>query len=172
MVGELKKYSCDRCGNSFKTNYKRSLLRHIKNIHEGDVKKVMLKEEKRVRGGTHKCQEIAWCTYVTTDLRNLSRHIQTKHRYKRLKKCLYCNYQTTSTEKLKSHKKEHKDEVLARHNCSVCNLAFMNSESFENQMSRPFEVFWRIIPTCFEWWIESLMKLLLILEIIDIKYKK
>ena len=53
-----------------------------------------------------------------------------------------------------------------------CNLAFMNSESFENQMSRPFEVFWRIIPTCFEWWIESLMKLLLILEIIDIKYKK
>ena len=61
MVGELKKYSCDRCGNSFKTNYKRSLLRHIKNIHEGDVKKVMLKEEKRVRGGTHKCQEIAWC---------------------------------------------------------------------------------------------------------------
>ena len=32
-----KKYSCDRCG--LKTNHKRSLLRHIKNIHEGDVDK-------------------------------------------------------------------------------------------------------------------------------------
>jgi hypothetical protein len=151
MVGELKKYSCDRCGNSFKTNYKRSLLRHIKNIHEGDVKKVMLKEEKRVRGGTHKCQEIAWCTYVTTDLRNLSRHIQTKHRYKRLKKCLYCNYQTTSTEKLKSHKKEHKDEVLARHNCSVCNLAFMNIESFENHLNEhhPTSDSFELIQTAF-----------------------
>ena len=41
-----KKYSCDRCGNSFKTNHKWSLLRHIKNIHEGDVNQVTFKEEK------------------------------------------------------------------------------------------------------------------------------
>ena len=41
-----KKYSCDRCGKAFKTNHKRSLLRHKKNIHEGDVNKVILKEEK------------------------------------------------------------------------------------------------------------------------------
>ena len=127
MVGQQKRYSCDRCGNAFTTNYKHSLLRHIKNIHEGDVEKVI--------GGIHKCQEVAWCTYKTTDLRNLSRHIQAKHRCKRLKKCLYCDYQTTSTEKLNSHKKEHKGEVLARHNCSVCNLAFRDSESFENHLN-------------------------------------
>ena len=30
-----KKYSCDRCG--LKVGYRQSLLRHIKNIHEGDV---------------------------------------------------------------------------------------------------------------------------------------
>ena len=57
-----KKYSCDRCGKAFKTNHKRSLLRHIKNIHEGDVNKVILKEEKlqkhfnkKIQGGVHKC---------------------------------------------------------------------------------------------------------------------
>ena len=72
------------------------------------MKKVVLKDEKRLQGGIHKCKEVPWCNYKTTDLRNLLRHIQTKHRYKRLKKCLYCDYQTTSTEKLKSHKKEHK----------------------------------------------------------------
>ena len=44
--GEEKKYSCDRCGKAFKTIHKRSLLRLIKNIHEGDVNKVLLKEEK------------------------------------------------------------------------------------------------------------------------------
>ena len=91
---------------------------------------MILKEEK-LKNGLHKCQEVAWCNYKTTDLRNLKRHVQAKHRYKRLKKCHYCNYQTTSTKKLKSHKLEHKDEVLARHNCSVCNLAFRDSVSFE-----------------------------------------
>ena len=113
-----KRYSCDRCGKAFKTNHKRSLLRHIKNIHEGDVNKVILKEEK-LKNGVYECQEVAWCNYKTTDLRNLKRHIQAKHRYKRLKKCHYCSYQTTSTKKLKSHKLEHKNEVLSRHNCSV-----------------------------------------------------
>ena len=69
MVREQKRYSCDRCGNAFTKNHKHSLLRHIKNIHEGDVKKVILKEEKikkhsqkRVQGGVHKCQEVVWCT--------------------------------------------------------------------------------------------------------------
>ena len=94
---------------------------------------MILKEEK-LKNGLHKCQEVAWCNYKTTDLRNLKRHIQAKHRYKRLKKCRYCNYQTTSTKKLTSHKLEHKNEVLLRHNCSVCNLAFRDSESFENHL--------------------------------------
>ena len=60
---------------------------------------------------------------------------QAKHRRKRLKKCPYCNYQTISKEQLNDHKKEHKGEVLARHNCSVCNLAFRDSESFENHLN-------------------------------------
>ena len=44
---DIKKYSCDRCGGkAFQTNHRWSLLRHIKNIHEGDVNQVTLKEEK------------------------------------------------------------------------------------------------------------------------------
>ena len=65
----FKYCSVDRCCNAFTTNHKLSLLRHIKNIHESDVKKVILKEEKiqkhsqkRVQGGVHKCQEVVWCT--------------------------------------------------------------------------------------------------------------
>ena len=141
---DVKKYSCDRCsGKAFKTNHRWSLLRHIKNIHEGDVNQVTYKEEKlkenskkKVQGGVHKCQEVAYCTYKTTDLWNLKRHIQAKHRLKRLKKYLYCDYQTISGEKLRSHKKEHKSEVLARHHCSVCKLAFSDSESFENHLNK------------------------------------
>ena len=123
-----KKYSCDRCGNSFKTNHKWSLLRHIRNIHEG--------EEKKVRGGVYKCQEMAGCTYTTSNSRNLKRHVQAKHRLKRLKKCLYCDYKTISTEKLRSHKKLHKNECRARHHCSVCKLAFSDSESFESHLNK------------------------------------
>ena len=41
-----KMYSCDRCGKGFKTIHRWSLLRHIKNIHEGDVNQVTFKEEK------------------------------------------------------------------------------------------------------------------------------
>ena len=79
---------------------------------------------------------MAWCNYKTTILRYLKRHIQAKHRLKRLKKYLYCDYQTISGEKLRSHKKEHKSEVLARHHCSVCKLAFSDSESFENHLNK------------------------------------
>ena len=115
------------------------------------MKKVVLKDEKRLQGGIHKCKEVPWCNYKTTDLRNLLRHIQTKHRYKRLKKCLYCDYQTTSTEKLKSHKKEHKGEVLAKHHCTVCNLAFKNSEDFANHLNErhPASDSFELIQTAF-----------------------
>ena len=41
-----KKYSCDRCGKGVKANHRWSLLRHIKNIHEGDVNQVTYEEEK------------------------------------------------------------------------------------------------------------------------------
>ena len=121
----VKRYSCDR----LKTNHRRSLLRHIKNIHEGDSKK-------KVQGSVHKCQEVEYCTYETTNLRNLKRHIKAKHGLKRLKKCLYCNYQTSSTELLRRHKIEHKNECLARHHCSVCKLVFKDSESFENHLNK------------------------------------
>ena len=131
-----KKYSCDRCGNSFKTNHKWSLLRHIRNIHEGDVDKGDEYLRKKVRGGVYKCQEMAGCTYTTSNSRNLKRHVQAKHRLKRLKKCLYCDYKTISTEKLRSHKKLHKNECRARHHCSVCKLAFSDSESFENHLNK------------------------------------
>ena len=130
-----KKYSCDRC-NSFKTNHKWSLSRHIRNIHEGDVNKGDEYLQKKVRGGVYKCQEMAGCTYTTTNSRNLKRHVQAKHRLKRLKKCLYCDYKTISTEKLRSHKKLHKNECRARHHCSVCKLAFSDSESFEKHLNK------------------------------------
>ena len=131
-----KMYSCDRCGKGFKTIHRWSLLRHIKNVHEGDVNKEDKYLQKKVPGGVHKCQELAGCTYRTNDLRNFKRHIQAKHGLKRLKKCLYCNYQTTSTEKLRRHKREHKNECLARHHCSVCKLVFNDSESFENHLNK------------------------------------
>jgi len=136
-----KKFSCDRCG--IKTNHKRSLVRHIKNIHEGDVSK-----EKKV---LYKCQELEGCTYRTNDLRNFKRHIQARHRMKRLKKCIYCNYQTTSTEKLISHKKVHKNECLARHHCSVCKLVFSDTESFENHLDErhPKSNDFKLIQTAF-----------------------
>ena len=130
-----KKYSCDRC-NSFKTNHKWSLLRHIRNIHEGDDNKGNEYLQKKVRGGVYKCQEMVGCTYTTTNERNLKRHVQAKHRLKRLKKCLYCDYKTISTEKLRSHKKLHKNECRARHHCSVCKLAFSDSESFEKHLNK------------------------------------
>ena len=74
-----------------------SLLRHIKNVYEGDVKKA--------KGGLQRCQEVPWCNYQTTCYRNLRRHIQAKHRYTRSKKCRYFDYQTTSTEKLIKHER-------------------------------------------------------------------
>ena len=131
-----KKYSCDRCGNSFKTNHKWSLLRHIRNIHEGDVNKGDEYLRKKVRGGVFKCQEMEGCTYTTSNSRNLKRHVQAKHRLKRLKKCFYCDYKTISTEKLRSHKKLHKNECRARYHCSVCKLAFSDSETFENHLDK------------------------------------
>ena len=141
MDVRVKKFSCDRCG--LKTNHKWSLLRHIKNIHEGDADK-----EKKV---LYKCQELEGCTYRTNVLRNFQRHIQARHRLKRLKKCIYCNYQTTSTEKLRSHKIEHKNESLARHHCSVCKLVFIDSESFENHLNErhPKSNDFKLIQTAF-----------------------
>ena len=123
-----KKYSCDRCG--LKVGYRQSLLRHIKNIHEGDVN-----EEKKVPGNVYECQELEGCTYRTNHLRDYRRHIQARHRMKRLKKCIYCNFKTTNTEMLRRHKLEHKNECLARHHCSVCKLVFSDSESFENHLN-------------------------------------
>ena len=83
--------------------------------------------------------------------KNLMRHIQAKHRYERLKKCRYCNYQTANTKRLKFHKLEHKNEVLARHNCSVCNLAFRDSVSFENHLEEkhPTNDSFELIQTAF-----------------------
>ena len=123
-----KKYSCDRCG--LKVGYRRSLLRHIKNIHEGDVN-----EEKKVPGNVYECQELEGCTYRTNHLRDYRRHIQARHRMKRLKKCIYCNFKTTNTDNLRRHKLEHKNECLARHHCSVCKLVFSDSQSFENHLN-------------------------------------
>ena len=81
-----KKYICDRCGEGFKTDRKWSLLRHIKNVHEGDVNKEDRYLQKKVPGGVHKCKELPGCTYRTNNLRNFQRHIQAKHRLNRVKK--------------------------------------------------------------------------------------
>ena len=123
-----KKYSCDRCG--LKVVQKQSVLRHIKNVHEGDDNK-----EKKVPGNVYKCQELEGCTYITNRLRDYKRHIQSKHRMKRLKKCLYCDYKSVNTENLRRHKLEHKNECLSRHHCSVCKLVFSDSERFENHLN-------------------------------------
>ena len=144
-----KKYKCDQCGEAFKTNHRWSLLRHIKNVHEGDVNKG--NEYLQKKRAVHKCQETVCCTYRTNNLRNLTRHIKARHHLKRLKKCMYCNYQTTSTERLRAHKKEHKNESLARHHCTVCKLVFSDSESFENHLDKnhPKSNAFQLIKTAF-----------------------
>ena len=120
-----KKYSCDRCG--LKLARKSSLLRHIRNIHESDDNR-----EKKV----YKCQELEGCTYRTHHIANYRKHIQSRHRStRRMKKCIYCDFKTVSTELLRRHKLEHKNECLARHHCSVCKLVFSDSESFENHLN-------------------------------------
>jgi len=119
-----KNYSCDRCG--LKVGHKRSLLRHIKNIHESDVDR-----GKKV----YKCQELEGCTYRTNHIANYRKHIQSRHRMRRLKKCLYCDFKTVNTELLRRHKLEHNNECLARYHCSVCKLVFSDSESFENHLN-------------------------------------
>lgn len=135
MEVKKKKYSCDRCG-VFQSDHERSLVRHIKNIHEGVVNKDNYLQ-KKVQKGILKCTEVDWCTYKTSNLRNLKRHVQAKHRMKRQKKCLYCNYKTSDTKKLMYHKKEHRnDECLARHHCSVCKLMFSEKEDFENHLNK------------------------------------
>ena len=123
-----KKYSCDRCG--LKVVQKCSLLRHIRNVHEGDDTK-----EKKVPGDVYKCQELEGCTYTTNRLRDYKRHIQSRHRMKRMKKCLYCDFKSVNTKTLRRHKVEHTNECLARHHCSVCKLVFSDSESFENHLN-------------------------------------
>ena len=128
MDVEGKKFSCDRCG--LKVAHKRSLLRHVRNVHEGDDNK-----EKKVPGNVYKCQELEGCTFRTNHLRDYKRHIQARHRMKRLKKCLYCDFKSVSTENLRRHKLEHKNECLARHHCSVCKLVFSDSERFENHLN-------------------------------------
>ena len=54
----VKRYSCDRCGEGFKTNHRWSLLRHIKNIHECDVNQVTYKEEKLKENSKKKCRVV------------------------------------------------------------------------------------------------------------------
>ena len=127
MDVEGKKFSCDRCG--LKVAHKRSLLRHVRNVHEGDDN-----NEKKVPGNVYKCQELEGCTFRTNHLRDYKRHIQARHRMKRQKKCLYCDFKSVSTETLRRHKLEHKNECLARHHCSVCKLVFSDSQSFENHL--------------------------------------
>ena len=46
MDVEGKKFSCDRCG--LKVAHKRSLLRHVRNVHEGDDN-----NEKKVPGNVY-----------------------------------------------------------------------------------------------------------------------
>ena len=144
MDRKQKQYTCDRCCSGFTTNYKHCLVRHIKRIHEGVVK--------TVKGGLHKCQEDSCCTYQTTNKRNLRRHIDAKHRNKRLRKCNYCDFLTTSKERLINHKKTHKNEVLARRNCSVCNVSFHDLASFENHLNEkhPAEQSFQLIESAFQ----------------------
>ena len=119
-----EKFTCDRCG--LKVGHKRSLLRHIKNIHESDVGR-----GKKV----YKCQELEGCTFRTHHLANYRKHIQSRHRMRRMKKCQYCDFSTVNTELLRRHKLEHSNECLARYHCSVCKLVFSDSESFENHLN-------------------------------------
>ena len=87
MVGERKRFSCDRCRSGFTTNWKNSLLRHIKTVHEG-IK-------------AHKCD---LCEKSYTSGNSLKIHIKSVHEGINDHKCNLCNKAYGSTYGLKYHK--------------------------------------------------------------------
>ena len=130
MTGKEKRYSCDRCGKGYQTNFKHNLLRHIKNIHEGN--------EKLSKDGIHRCKEVSWCNYQTMNSGNLKRHIRAKHKAKKLRKCDICEvFTTTSLDVMKNHQlKEHKNEVIPNHRCRLCSLSFLDNEDFQTHLDK------------------------------------
>ena len=146
MTGKEKRYSCDRCGKGYQTNFKHNLLRHIKNIHEGN--------EKLSKDGIHRCKEVSWCNYQTMNSGNLKRHIRAKHKAKKLRKCDICEvFTTTSLDVMKNHQlKEHKNEVIPNHRCRLCSLSFLDNEDFQTHLDNehPAENTFELINHAFE----------------------
>ena len=122
-----KKYSCDRCGNGYQTDFKQNLLRHIRNIHEGDIK--------QQKNEIFKCMEADWCNYQTTLSSNLKRHIQSRHKAKKVKVCEICSqFSTSSVEVMKKHQRTHKDEIVPKHRCHLCNVSLGHNEDFQTHL--------------------------------------
>lgn len=146
MSGGEKKYSCDRCGKGYQTNYKHNLLRHIRNIHEGDVKSN--------KGGVFKCNEADWCNYQTMNSSNLKRHVQSKHRTRKMRVCEICGeFTTKSLEVMKNHQaKEHRNQIIPNHRCQLCHVSFSSNEDFQSHLNNkhPSEKSFELIEHAFE----------------------
>ena len=126
-------FTCDRC--SYQTKYKSSLKRHIIRIHEGNL-------QRNKKGFIYKCDEGGGCKYETTYRRHLSRHIESKHRrQKRMKKCDYCDFTSTSLPVLKKHERiTHKGQALANHSCSLCKVSFDDKNDFQNHLDTAHKI--------------------------------
>lgn len=145
MTGKEKKYSCDRCGKGYQTDYKQNLLRHIRTIHEGN--------ERPSKEIVHKCREVDWCNYQTVNIVNLKRHIQAKHKVKTLKKCDICEeFVTTSLEIMKKHQLKHKNEVIPNHRCRLCDVSFTHNADFQSHLdsNHPAEKTFELVDHAFE----------------------
>ena len=145
MTGKEKKYSCDRCGKGYQTDYKQNLLRHIRTIHEGN--------ERPSKEIVHKCREVDWCNYQTVKITNLKRHIQAKHKVKTLKKCDVCEeFVTTSLELMKKHQLKHKNEVIPNHRCRLCDVSFTHNADFQSHLdsNHPAEKTFELVDHAFE----------------------
>ena len=129
---EEKPFTCDRC--QFETKFPSNLKRHILRVHEGN-------STGKLKNFIYKCQEGEGCKYETTRKRNLSRHIESRHRRKkRLSKCKYCDFATTSLPVFIRHEKSHTGQAIARHSCSICKVSYGNEMDFRKHLDTVHKV--------------------------------
>ena len=139
MEGE-KVFTCDRC--KYKTIYSWNLKRHILNIHENSPRRATI----------YNCSEGEGCKYQTSRKKNLTRHITARHKKKKLRKCKYCEYSTTSLAYYKRHEESHAAGALTKHSCNVCKIGFHSNKDFESHLDdvHPKEDSFNIINSAFE----------------------
>jgi len=80
--------------------------------------------------------ECSICDYTTSNMGSLKIHTTSVHEEKKLHKCLFCNF-TTSSDKFKQILENHTasvHETNKPHKCSVCNCSFSLKHSLKTHI--------------------------------------